>query len=204
MKAITCKCKNCGVRFIPKRSSLESSCSPKCAIENEQKKFLIKGTPAFKAAKVEVKIGETRNELQKKINMLARMIDAKYGFVTCIDCNLPMNKQIHGAHFHQVKGNEQLRFNLHNIHSALSQCNKYSSEHKVGYILGLQKRYGYDYYLFVDELPRKYINIHLNAVELKEKLKIVNKLIRDFETYQTTNAINARGIFNKIIQIYEK
>ena len=33
MKAVTCKCKNCGVRFTPKRSSLENSCSVFCAIE---------------------------------------------------------------------------------------------------------------------------------------------------------------------------
>jgi hypothetical protein len=204
MKAVTCKCKNCGIRFTPKRSSLESSCSTKCAIENEQKKFLTKGTPAFKAAKVEVKIGETRNELQRKINMLARMIDAKYGFNTCIDCGKPFGKQIDAAHYHDLSTNRGVRFNLHNLHSAKSDCNKYSSKHKDGYIKGLAIRYNDNYAIFIQGLKFEFKEINLNAIELKEKLKTVNKLIRDFDTYQTTNAIHARGIFNKIIQIYEK
>jgi hypothetical protein len=203
MKPITCKCKNCGVRFTPKRSSLESSCSIACAIEYEQKKFLVKGTPAFKAAKVEVKIGETRNELQKKINMLARMIDAKYGYNTCIDCGKPFGKQIDAAHYHDLSTNRGIRFNLHNLHSAKSDCNKYSSKHKEGYLKGLETRYKEPYSTFVFGLKFEYKEINLTAVELKEKLKIVNKLIRDFGTFETTNSIYARTVFNKIIAIYK-
>jgi hypothetical protein len=204
MKPVTCKCKNCGVRFTPKRSSLESACSPKCAIEIQQKQYLTKGTPAFKAAKVKVKIGEIRNELQRKINMLARMIDAKYGFNTCIDCGKPFGKQIDAAHYHDLSTNRGIRFNLHNLHSAKSDCNKYSSKHKEGYLIGLALRYNKEYAEYIEGLRYEFKELNLTAIELKEKLKIVNKLIRDFDTYQTTNAIHTRGIFNKIISIYEK
>jgi len=136
MKVKPKKCKNCAKLFTPQRSSLEVVCSSNCAIELNKPKLLVKGSKEFKEVKTEVKIGENRTELQRNINLLSRMIDARFGFDTCIDCRKPMNKQIHGAHFHNVKGHEHLRFNLHNIHSALSQCNKYSSEHKVGYKAG--------------------------------------------------------------------
>ena len=78
------KCKNCAKLFTPSRSTMERVCSAKCAIEFNQSKLLVKGTPEFKAAKIEVKIGENRRELQKNINLLSRMIDSSFGFTTCI------------------------------------------------------------------------------------------------------------------------
>lgn len=197
------KCKNCAKLFTPKRSTLEVACSVKCALNLNQSKLLVKGTNEFKAAKIEVKIGENRSELQKNINLLARLIDDSFNYYTCIDCGKPMNKQIHGAHFHNVKGHENLRFNLHNIHSSLSQCNKYSREHKVGYIKGLEQRYGIDYLNQVETLKTEGKELKLNAVEIAEKLKLVRHIIRNFDKYKFDNALIARNQFNKIIGIYE-
>ncbi len=202
MKVKLKKCKNCAKLFTPKRSTLEVACSVNCALNLNKSKLLVKGTKEFKAAKIEVSIGENRTELQRNINLLSRMIDASFGFNTCIDCGKPMNKQIHGAHFHNVKGHEHLRFNLHNIHSSLSQCNKYSSEHKVGYIKGLEQRYGIDYLNQVEALKTEIKELKLNAVEIAEKLKLVRHIIRNFDKYKFDNALIARNQFNKIIGIY--
>ena len=196
------KCKNCQVKFTPVRSSLETCCSLNCAIDLVNGKLLIKGTAAFKAAKIQVKSGDLRNELQRKINLLSRKIDAKHGNNTCIDCGKPFGKQIDAAHFHDLSTNRGLRFNLHNLHSAKSDCNQFSSKHKEGYLIGLEQRYGNGYKIFVKELEYEYTSISLNAIELKEKLKIVNKLIRDIETYKSTSAVHERTIFNNIIGIY--
>jgi hypothetical protein len=202
MKVKPKKCKHCAKLFTPQRSSLEVACSVNCAIELNKPKLLVKGTKEFKAAKTEVSIGENRTELQKNINLLARLIDDSFNYYTCIDCGKPMNKQIHGAHFHNVKGHEHLRFNLHNIHSSLSQCNKYSSEHKVGYIKGLEQRYGIDYLNKVEALKTEVKELKLNAVEIAEKLKLVRHIIRNFDKYKFDNALIARNQFNKIIGIY--
>lgn len=195
------KCKICKKEF-KQYNSLQNKCV-ECAIEIEQKKYLTKGTPAFKAAKVQVKVGETRNELQRKINLLARMIDAKFGFNTCIDCGKPFGKQIDAAHFHDLSTNRGIRFNLHNLHSAKSDCNQYSSKHKEGYILGLINRYNFHYADYVESLKHDYKSLNLTAIELKEKLKIVNKLIRDFDTYQMSTPKTMRQVFNNIIGIYQ-
>lgn len=167
-------------------------------------KLLVKGTPQFKAAKIEVSIGENRAELQRNINLLSRMIDASFGFTTCIDCGKPFGKQIDAAHFHDTSTNGAIRFNLHNLHSARSDCNKFSSSHKVGYIKGLEQRYGIDYLNQVEALKTEIKELKLNAVEIAEKLKLVRHIIRNFDKYKFDTALIARNQFNKIIGIYDR
>lgn len=196
-------CQSCGKKTNKKVCNVCVGLVLKPIKEAEKTKLLVKGTKEFKESKTEIKIGENRNELQKNINLLARLIDYSFNYYICIDCGKPMNKQIHGAHFHNVKGHEHLRFNLHNIHSSLSQCNKYSSEHKVGYIKGLEQRYGIDYLNQVEALKTEVKELKLNAVEIAEKLKLVRHIIRNFDKYKFDNALIARNQFNKIIGIYE-
>jgi len=142
-------------------------------------------------------------DLQKDINKLSRLIDSKFNY-KCIDCDNDFGKQTDAAHLHNVSGNENIRYNLHNLHSARSHCNRYSSEHKVGYRIGIEKRYGKEYLNYIKiEMPLKYKYIGLLDNEVKEKLKIVRKLIRDFETFDLKDGIHARNIFNKIIGIYK-
>ena len=195
-------CQKCGKKTNKKVCNVCVGLVLKPIKEAEKNKLLVKGTKEFKEAKTEVKIGENRTELQRNINLLSRMIDASFGFNTCIDCGKPFGKQIDAAHFHNVKGNEQLRFNLHNLHSAKSDCNQYSSEHKVGYKLGLTIRYGSMYLNQVESLKTEVKELKLNAVEIAEKLKLVRHIIRNFDKYKFDNALIARNQFNKIIGIY--
>lgn len=203
MKIKPKKCKNCAKLFTPTLNTTQKVCSYSCAIKLNEANVLIKGTKEFKAAKIEVSIGENRTELQRNINLLSRMIDASFGFNTCIDCGKPFGKQIDAAHFHDMSTNWAIRFNLHNLHSARSDCNQYSSEHKVGYIKGLEQRYGIDYLNRVEALKTEIKELKLNAVEVAEKLKLVRHIIRNFNKYKFDNALIARNQFNKIIGIYE-
>lgn len=168
------------------------------AIENE-KKEKNKEINSWKPIVHEKKY---KQKLQGLINKLARMIDLKFGFVTCIDCDKPFGEQVDGAHFHSVGGNSSTRYNLHNIHSAKSDCNKYSDTHKQGYILGLKMRYDDEYFEMVESLPLKYKYVKLSSVEVFEKTKLVSKIIRNFHTYNFATSIQARNEFNKIIGIY--
>jgi len=158
---------------------------------------------SLEKAEKERKIPKRKLDLQKEINKLSRMIDKHLGF-KCIDCDNPFGKQTDAAHLHNVQGNENIRYNLHNLHSARTHCNKFSSEHKVGYRKGIAKRYGNEYLDFIDvELPKKYKYLGLLDSEVKEKLAIVRKLIRDFKTYELKNGIQAREMFNNKIGIYK-
>ena len=195
-------CQSCGKKTNKKVCNVCVGLAIKSIKEKE--KLLIKGTKFYEKTKKEVKIGDYRNELQKNINLLARMIDASFGFNTCIDCGKPFGKQIDAAHFHNVKGHEHLRFNLHNLHSAKSDCNKYSSSHKVGYTIGLNTRYGSDYLMQVEALKIDIKELKLNAVEIVEKLKLVRHIIRNFDKYKFESSLIARNQLNEIIGIYKK
>lgn len=146
-----------------------------------------------------------KNLLQSQINLLARKIDGYFGYL-CIDCGKPYGKQTDAAHLHNSQGNENIRYNLHNLHSAKSDCNRWSSEHKVGYRKGIIERYGEEYLNYIDiELPKIYAYLGLNEVEVYEALAKVRKCIREFDKHieQFNNGKEARDYFNKKIGIYE-
>lgn len=140
--------------------------------------------------------------LQTEINKLSRMIDTKFGYNTCIDCGKPFGSQSDGAHYSSVGSNHSIRYNLHNIHSAKSDCNKYSDKHHQGYTIGLKERYGESYLTLVEELPIRYKYIKVSAVEVYEKLKLVRSLVKNFDTFKAENAIEMREMFNNVIGIY--
>lgn len=140
--------------------------------------------------------------LQNEVNKLSRMIDEKFGYNLCIDCNKPFGAQKDAAHFNGVGSNHSIRYNLHNLHTAKSDCNQFSDKHKQGYTIGLKERYGESYLTLVEELPLKYKYIKISAVEVVEKLKIVRSLVKNFDTFQAENSIAMRENFNNIIGIY--
>ena len=147
-----------------------------------------------------------KKTLQDEINKLARMIDARFGY-PCIDCgkNYAHNMDIHGGHFNSVNKNATLRYNLHNIHTQKSDCNKngLGGGKERQYLDGLVQRYGEDYALFVDVgLQQKYTYIGLKNDELPEKIKIVRGLIRDFDTFIFSDGNSARTLLNDLIGIY--
>lgn len=178
--------------------TLKASQGVKTRLEMVEKK-------KWKEQKVKAYKKENTGYLQDEINKLARKIDHYFNF-KCIDCDEPYTGQIDAAHFHNVGSNVTLRFNLHNIHTARAHCNQHKdgSEHKRGYVKGLEKRYGKKYLEYVQGLPLEYPLIKLSAVEIHEKLKIVRNLIRKFDLYKTINRPRlTRSNFNRIIGIYK-
>jgi len=199
-------CKVCKTKFEPTYNSVQVTCSYQCAIKYAQKQREKKEKKEWnkrkKAYSITAKTKDHKAELQRNINKLARLIDAQF-HLKCIDCGKGYGKQIDGAHFHSRGANATLSFHLHNIHSARSDCNQFSSEHKVGYIEGLQKRYGKEYYEYVEYTLQKHPLIKLTEKEIYDKKLLTAKLIRDFDTFEFTNPILARDQLNQIIGIYE-
>lgn len=192
------KCKFCKEIFQPQRS-LQYLCGPECGWRYGEK---LAEKRILKEMKVEAHQKKNKTTLQKEINKLARNIDKKFGITDCIDCGVYMGKQIHGAHYHSVGSNNSLRFNLHNIHSSTSQCNKYSENHKEGYTKGLEKRYGNVYLDYIKNLPLEFPSIKLSSKEIVEKIKIVRHLNRAIDNTILFDPLQARSLYNNIIGIY--
>ena len=149
---------------------------------------------------------ENKAELQRMINKLARLIDLKFGYKYCIDCGNPYGNQQDAGHFNSVGHNSSLRWNLHNIHSQASNCNRngMGGGKQLGYFRGLEKRYGTEYAEFVEVgLQKKYSYIGLKENEIYDKLKLVRSIVKHFDTYDFKDSLHARDMFNKLIGIYE-
>ena len=150
---------------------------------------------------------ENKKYLQNEINRLAKMIDRRFGFESCIDCGRGFTQDMDrdAGHCHSVGSNESIRYNLHNIHSQKSSCNGngLGGGKTEEYKIGLEHRYGSEYRQYVEfEIVRLFQYIGMKKADYPEKLKIVRKLIRDFETFQFEDGIQARTQLNEIIGIY--
>lgn len=213
------KCKVCQEQFTPTNfNRLSVVCSKKCEIEYNTQRALKNLANIKKTEKKEwLQRKETmsinahsqkhKTTLQNEINKLARMIDNHCGYFTCIDCekSLEQHKQIDGAHYHPVKGNENIRYNLLNIHSARSECNQHDSQHHTKYKKGIEKRYGEDFFNYLEnEIRLEYKSMHFSNVEIYNAIKIVRKLQRDLKTFVNTNSLDLRRLLNEIIGLYKK
>lgn len=208
------KCRHCKVKHEP-FNSLDNWCK---AIDCQTAKamFLLekKKKQDNKAWQIEKKAIKERNGwttakkpknvLQDEINKLSRMIDVKFEF-PCISCGNINPVKYDAGHRISVGAFISIRYNLHNVHRQCSKnCNLSLSGNPDGYDQGLIKRYGLKYKNFVKyELRKTYDYINLGGVDYPEKIKLVRKLIRDFDTFQLIDGVQARDLFNKIIGIYK-
>jgi len=207
------KCRVCKNEFQRSRTT-QVVCSLECskiyAREKEEKKRKTeekKEKKAWNKRKKEMRVdshsSSNKIELQKAINKLSKLIDLRF-HTTCIDCDKPFGNQIDASHFHNVGGGENLRYNLDNLHASKSDCNQFHGGRKSEYYDALIKRYGQEYADYVKfELPKKYDYIGLSNKEIAEKLALVRKIIRTFNTYVLEDPIKGRRIFNKLIGIYK-
>lgn len=201
------RCKQCGETF-QKKQPLQYTCSIKCAVEytraKQKDRVKKEHKDKIKKMRVSAKSSEHKKQLQSEINKLARQIDTYFKF-NCIDCGASLydGTQTHASHFHDVGGNNSIRYNLHNVHASKSACNLWGSGRKKEYKEGLIKRYSKEYQEFVEfELKRKYPHTKLSDQEVYDKLKVVRKLNRDFATLKFEDGISARNQLNNIIGIY--
>jgi hypothetical protein len=205
------KCKACGEIFTPSQfNSLQVVCSKNCEYDYKTKialknlkKIKQDNKIRFKELSIDVHSKDHKKTLQSEINELARMIDKHCGYVTCIDCGKDLSNQIHGSHYKNVQGHENIRFNLLNIHSSRSECNKYHGGRKDGYENGLVQRYSQDALNTIEGLDQKYKSVHFTNKEIYEKIKIVRKLKRYVNKFTSTNGFFLRNVCNSIIGLYK-
>ena len=97
---------------------------------------------AIREAKQAIKpLSKLKAEAQAVINRYARLRDARKG---CVSCDKPSDwhGQWHASHYRPVGRNQQLRYNLFNIHKACSVCNAHLSGNLLPYREELIRRIG--------------------------------------------------------------
>ena len=206
------RCKNCGEKFTPRFSSLEKYCFDKdeCIkamaeeAKRKQQEKQLKDWQKRKPQLVYQSKSEStiKDDLQAEINKLARMIDAD---LPCISCGTTKDVQFAGGHRKSRGAHPNIRFNLHNIHKQCNKnCNKGLSGNPDGYDIGLEQRYGKEYLEMVHGLTLKYPRMTMTKDELNEKLVLVRKIIRNFDTFQFNDPVKFRDCLNELIGIYKK
>lgn len=202
------KCKFCERPFTPIRP-LQQICSYECSIlytkELNEKKEKKEWQKRKKIMSIDAHSQKHKKTLQNEINKLARMIDEHCNYKNCIDCGkeLDYTKQIDGSHRHNVQGNENIRFNLLNIHSARSECNQHHGGRKEGYIKGLTERYGENVTEEIENLSKKYPLSKFTNKQIYESIAIVRKCQRELKNYPNNNAYVLRVVFNTKIGLYK-
>ncbi len=206
------KCKNCKEKHTP-YNSLDNWCKKiDCQtakamylLDQKNKKQKKEWAKEKKEKAPYLYPRKYKNVLAQEIQKLARMIDNVF-YDTCIDCGKPYGKQQDGGHFNSKGKNMSIAWNLHNIHSQKSDCNRngLGGGRERQYYDGLIARYGIVYAKYVDiGLQKEFQYIGLLDNEIAEKLAIVRKLIRDFDTFKLSSSISARCMFNTLIGIYK-
>lgn len=161
----------------------------KQSIKNKELKESIKTLSDYKA------------ELQKEINTIVRLIDYGQG---CI-CTDSKNGKMNAGHYISVGSNDTLRFHLENIWLQSEYSNTYKSGDTLKYQQGITMIFGKEYLDYMNSL-QSIKPIKLTIPELKEKINITRKVVKELKANSIINTsqdrINKRKELNKIIGIY--
>ena len=152
------KCRACGNKFKP-WNSLQTCCSPLCAIEYDKQKKAKKAAKEHTQNKREFRLKDL--PLQKKvtqahINRAAKLWDIMNGY-GCISCGKKGGATF-GGHYLSVGSNPNMRFNFKNISLQCFSCNGPMGSNAINYRLGLVERYGEQFVndLESDKDPRQF------------------------------------------------
>lgn len=158
---------------------------------------------ASKQAKKELKIKSTnwKNELQKEINKIVRLIDKDQ---LCLARQIPC-KQTHAGHISSRGAYSNIRFHLDNIHRQSAYSNTYCNDDDL-MKEGLIREYGQEYHDYVKELCKlpivKYTNEEYHQFIIKAK-KIVRELQAKNKVYSKKERLLLRKKYNIELGIYE-
>lgn len=169
------KCRYCGEKKVP-YGSLQPFC-----FSNECIKAHNEATRKKKAKKDIQKSRSQDKSIQLKkaqevINQYVRLRDQNKSCISCGTTNQTI--QYHAGHFKPIGVNQQLRFNLLNIHKQCSRCNNYLSGNLVPYRENLIEKIGIERVeaLESDKSTRKYDIEYLHRL-----IKVFRKKIRLYE-----------------------
>ncbi|MBD9658095.1 recombination protein NinG [Pantoea sp. PNT03] len=163
------KCKCCPEKFIP-RNSLQTVCSPKCAIqfanqltERKQKRQAKEERAAWNKRKADVKpLSHWMSMTQRAFNDFIRARDGD----VCISCGSTTAVSYHAGHFRTTAAASQLRFNEDGCHSQCASCNVHHSGNIGPYRVNLIAKIGLQRVLALESnnTPHRYTREELERI----------------------------------------
>lgn len=173
-KPKNCKC--CPEKFIP-RNSLQTVCSPKCAIqlanqlsERKQKRLEKEQRDDLRARREKLKTkSDWAKEAQVAVN---RYIFWRDFGRPCIACGRQLNYGVRGgavdaSHYRSRGSASHLRYNVFNIHAGCVRCNRELSGNLIPFRINLIEKIGANRVevLEHDNTPRKFDIDYLKRVK---------------------------------------
>ncbi|QGU87062.1 recombination protein NinG [Erwinia sorbitola] len=173
------KCKCCSEKFIP-RNTLQTACSPKCAIQLAKQLTQRKQQREEKALRDDLRlrreklkgVSEWQKEAQAAFNRYIRWRDY---YKHCVSCdgilqhigNYTTGSAVDASHYRSRGAASHLKFNLFNVHSACTRCNRQLSGNAIEYRIRLIERIGITLVERIesDNTPRKFTIDYLKRVK---------------------------------------
>jgi hypothetical protein len=171
------KCRNCGEKFYPNKSTTVA-CSYTCALNLARKKVIDDG---FKELKEKVKtLSQYEAEAKQVFQKWVRMRDKNQ---PCISCGVTASSVWDGGHFKKAEIYSGVIFNELNTNIQCGKCNRYLGGNELNYRLGLIAKIGLEAVEKLEQLAnetRKYKFTKDELIEIKKtyqlKLKQQTKL----------------------------
>jgi len=215
MKEITRVCKICKTRFNPIRSTLEPTCSSNdCRLEyalqytkkqRESRDKKQKKESALEKSILKEKLKslkEWKDDLQREINQLIRVIDARH---PCIATGTYQG-QMQAGHYASLGSNPTIRFHLENIWIQSMHSNCWKSGDTLRYQQGIIDTFGKEYLEYMNSL-QSIPPIKLTIEDIKPKIPLVRSLIKwvrlQDRKFSNDERIFLRKQFNNQINIYK-
>jgi len=176
------KCKCCSENFTP-RNTLQTACSPICAIQlakqltqRKQQREEKEQRAAWNKRKAATKpLSHWMNMTQRAFNDYIRARDGEI----CISCGSATSVSYHAGHYRTTAAASQLRFNEDNCHSQCAACNTHHSGNIGPYRINLIAKIGRQRVeaLENNNIPHRYTREELGALRpfYRAKLREMNK-----------------------------
>lgn len=161
------KCRICPVKFIP-RSTTQTVCSPKCAIQLANQLSERNRKRQEKLQCDELRIRREKLKTKSDWSKEAQVAVNRYIFwrdygKPCIACGRPLNYGVRGgavdaSHYRSRGSASHLRYNVFNIHAGCVRCNRELSGNLIPFRINLIGKIGADRVekLEHDNTPRKF------------------------------------------------
>jgi len=166
------KCKVCKYEFTPIYSSVQNTCSIKCAVELTQKKKEVDWK--IKKAKLKEELTTVQDLIKLAQQVFNQYIRLRDRGKVCISCNTKPKKE-NAGHFYSAGTHTNVRFDERNVHLQCEPCNSFLSGNLLMYRENLLAKLGMEEFerLTIDAMQtRKYSREELKDLINNYKLKI--------------------------------
>lgn len=205
------RCKHCKTKFSPK-TFLQKFClsNDECIQEflKYAKSETIKANDRKRKSEKKVlkeklkTLSDWKNDLQKEINTIVRLIDKGHPCIATGSFEGKMNS----GHYTGIGANQTLRFHLENIWLQSEHSNMWKSGDTLRYQDGIVSLFGKEYLEHLNSL-RMISTIKLSIDDIKEKIMICRGIVKELKSsdriFSNMDRISKRKEFNTRIGIYK-